>query len=779
MSAMELHITPSETGFQSQSAELRRDYLHVLSYGAFAILILATMRTAAWRDTPNLFHTWQVTLVLAVGLIITNALRVARPRLASWIFIGTLLITNVIEVILFPQGPALYFFVAIGVAASLLRSEHGAGITFALILGVMIGLAILLRDHLTFAQVFWPCCLVALVSVIAWLGTHQLYTVLQWEWHSTQQALTVAREAQNHRAELLRLNKELDGAYIRMARMNRMLILARQEAEEAKALKVQFANAVSHELRSPLNLIIGFSDMMVYSPEVYEQQTWSPRLKSHITQIYQSSQHLSQLIDDVLDMARIDAYRLSLSKQRTAVRDIIAETHEIVKSLFEARGLFLRMEIEPGLPDIMLDRTRIRQVLLNLLTNAVRFTEQGGVIVRVYRGKRANPVDGPTPSGLIISVQDTGIGIAQADLPKLFQVFCQLEGSYRWNRGTGLGLSISKQLVELHGGTIWAESTPNLGTTFSFQLPIGDDFLDGETSSASPSSLATEYSNEDVFWHQLEQKARRQRNVIVISDEQHARRMISTHLNTYDIAWLPTNTSDVDILRTAASVHPSACIYIGNTVDGFRPSQPLIEELAGLPFVTCALPGITQPPPIPALFDYLIKPVSRHKLAETIQRVEQALGERGIQTVVLVDDEAAIREFLELSLKSILGDHIRVIATERGHAALQAITQTRPDLVLVDLNLPDMDGLDVAQQIYEQYRGQMLVVAVSARDLRHEGYEVIPDFISCTRTKRFTQQEVAGMLNGLLDSLSPSAALSSRLSAAEAAEVEVGLQEHG
>jgi signal transduction histidine kinase/CheY-like chemotaxis protein len=728
----------SETEFAGQGTELRRDYLSVLLLGAGVVLIVLVLRSAAWRDAPGLFHTWQVALALGAGLAISSALKAHHPRLAGWVFVLTLIATNGLEALFFPHGPALYFFAVIGVVASLLRSERGTGLTFALILGAMSATAWLLRHELTFAEIAWPLLFSVVLSAVAWLGAHQLYTVLQWEWHSTQQALAAAREAQNHRAELMRLNIELDGAYIRLERMNRMLVLARKEAEDAKAVKVQFANAVSHELRSPINLIIGFSDMMVNAPETYDGQIWSPRLKHHLTQIYQSSQHLSQLIDDVLDMSRIDAYRLSLVKTRAPIAQVIAEAYEIVQSLFEARQLVLRVEVDESLPLVLYDHTRIRQVLLNLLTNAVRFTTEGGVTIRAQQAK----------DGVVISVCDTGIGIAQKDLPKLFQVFCQLEGAYRWNRGSGLGLSISKQLVELHGGRIWAESEIGKGTSFSFQLPIETD-LHTDLPQTSVSGLDA----QDQFWSNLERKARDRKTILAISDEPQTQRRLSTQLSVYDLVWLPAHATEADMLKAAASAHPSALIQVQGECADAAHSPQFLQQLSGVPVITCMLPGLSRPTLHPALSDYLTKPISRRKLADALARLETT--EHRIRCVVVVEDEAPMREFLVLTLKNILGNEVTILDTNLAQTALALVQQHTPDVVLLDLNLPDMDGLELAERIHAQHANSTVLIAITARDLHLEASAGAADVISCTRATRFTQREIEQMLNALLESFSP------------------------
>ena len=746
--------------FEDESRYLRSGYFEALLVMAGIILILPFLRAAGWRETPHIFYTWPMPAVLGLGLLIANSLRVNRPRLARWVFVLSLTASATLEVAHFPQGPALQFFPAIVIVAGLLMSDREALLAFGLPVLAIGALAWGMPDQITLDRAWWAFVLVAITAFASFLGTHQLYTVLRWEWESTQSALKATRDAQDHRAELMRLNKELEGAYQRLDRVNRMLVLARQEAEEARALKMQFANAVSHELRSPLNMIIGFSEMMVNSPQIYGAQPWSPRLKNHIQQIYQSAQHLSQLVDDVLDLARINAERLALIKERANLKDVIAEAVEIMRGLYEGRKLFLRVEVDPDLPAIPFDRIRIRQVMLNLLTNAVRFTEQGGVTVRVScsdkvtggqddkvtrrQGDKApspvtlSPSHLVTPSQIVVRVSDTGIGIPPEELPRLFQEFRQLDGAFfRWQRGSGLGLAISKQLIELHGGHIWADSVPGQGSAFSFSLPS-----DGAVHEpvASPATSA-----DEKFWSYWEQQARARKPVVAFAHNAHARRLLSTHLTTCDLTW----AADEDQLAQAArDTHPLAVVCATDGPDAFDLAVRSLDALGGTPLILCALPGLTRQALPPSIADYLVKPVSRQRLAESLDRLGVAF-----HGCLIVEDDPAMQEFLDTAIKT---SYPRC-ATWRALNAQQAwdvLDRAQPDVTLLDLNLPDADGLDLAVEMQARHPGVPIIV-ITARDYPAEPVRDEPDVFLCARQARFSQREIDKLLNGTLESLSP------------------------
>lgn len=722
-------MNPYSSGPHAEIEHLRREHLDLLLLTTAGIAWISGLRALQWAQ-PSLLYTWPVPVILVSGVILSYILRSRRLHFAIRIFTFSLMLANTLEISYFPHGLAPYSFSLIVVIAALLISERGALVATSFALIAMGLTARSLTPPIPWQELKNPMLLIVLTGFISWLGTRQLYTVLGWAWHSTRQAMKAAAEAQAHRAELARLNKELEGAYHRLERMNRMLILARQEAEEARMLKVQFANAVSHELRSPLNLIIGFSEMMVNAPEVYGPQPWPPRLKSHIQQIYQSSQHLSQLIDDVLDLARIDAYRLALNKEPASLAEVIAETVEIVRSLYEARQLHLRTEIPPNLPPIPLDRTRIRQVLLNLLTNALRFTEKGGVTIRVVR----------QPTEILIRVTDTGIGIAPEDLPRLFQEFRQLDGSfYRWQRGSGLGLAISKRLVELHGGRIWAESTPGQGSTFSFTLPLAP---------SATIERGDELIGEERYWSYLERKARERKSILVWADEPTARRLASAHLTSYDLIWASGDPSALIALDTS----PFAIVHITER-PGYEalPSNELLRQWPGIPWIVCSLPGLAGQPSPNGLTEYLVKPISRRRLAKALRD----LG-RDVRRVLVVEDEAPMREFLTTALATICPE-CRILEAENGRQALRLISELPPDVVLLDLVLPDMDGLELVERIHARTGGQVPIIAVTARDHPAEERPEAPDFIHCTRMGRFNQREMERLLNAILEALAPSA----------------------
>jgi PAS domain S-box-containing protein len=235
---------------------------------------------------------------------------------------------------------------------------------------------------------------------------------------------------------------------------------AQREADTANQAKSAFLANMSHELRTPLNAVIGFSELL-------EQQifgTLNDKQRTYVGNVLVSGRHLLQLVNDVLDISKVEAGRMDLAYERTPIASIVDVVRGVIGGLALKRGIRLEVALPPGLPDVFIDPGRIKQVLYNLISNAIKFTPKGGLVRLTARADARS---------LTVSVSDTGIGIARADLPRLFREFEQLaQPNGTRPEGTGLGLALSRRLVELHGGRVEVESELGRGSTFSVHLPL-------------------------------------------------------------------------------------------------------------------------------------------------------------------------------------------------------------------------------------------------------------------------------------------------------------------
>lgn len=295
-------------------------------------------------------------------------------------------------------------------------------------------------------------------------------------------------------------------------RAEESLILAKEEAERANRAKSEFISGISHELRTPLNAIIGFSKLMLnprVGPLNDDQQTY-------IQDIVQSAEHLLQLINDLLDLSKIEAGKLTLDLSAFSLAELLEQSLPIVHDKALQHDLKLRTEIAPevaALPAFVADKRKVKQIMYNLLSNAVKFTPAGGAItVRAVldKGTRKGSMRSrrtaypPGSDRVVISVRDTGIGISPEHQARVFGAFEQVDSSYaRRQQGSGLGLALAKRMVEMHGGRIWVESQLDQGSTFSFSLPVREDMaadLEGDVSAARAADKPTGNRQPEATW---------------------------------------------------------------------------------------------------------------------------------------------------------------------------------------------------------------------------------------------------------------------------------------
>ncbi|WP_374513732.1 PAS domain-containing sensor histidine kinase [Brevundimonas sp.] len=271
------------------------------------------------------------------------------------------------------------------------------------------------------------------------------------------------KEAERQRAtERLHVTiTELESREEELQQLARKYEVAMTRAEAANQAKSEFLANMSHELRTPLNAINGFSEIM--AGEMFGP-LGDPRYKGYAADILKSGQHLLSLINDILDMAKIEAGKMTLHYEPVSLREVVEDVARLMRGRIHEAGLNLVVDA-PDLPDVEADHRGLKQVLLNLVSNAVKFTPEGGDIVIA--------VSQPGPDRMRVAVTDTGIGIAPEDLARLARPFEQVEGQHsKTTQGTGLGLALTKSLVELHGGRLTMESEPGQGTTVSFDVPI-------------------------------------------------------------------------------------------------------------------------------------------------------------------------------------------------------------------------------------------------------------------------------------------------------------------
>jgi signal transduction histidine kinase/CheY-like chemotaxis protein len=593
------------------------------------------------------------------------------------------------------------------------------GVPIAGILVLVITLIALLLRLLALAPAFLPAAILAggiLVTAFGWNLSSSLSNALDAASYHYREARRLLDEARAHRAEISRMLKDRNQVNYQLERMNEMLTFARSQAEEARENRDRFMLAVSHELRSPLNFIIGFSDLMVNVPETYAPlQNWPAGLSDDIQEIYNSSRHLMRLINDILDMGKIEAGQMALYREKAQLEQIVADVRDMLGNAFEQKKIALRFEIPADLPPVFIDTTRIRQVLLNLLNNGLRFTEEGSVTLQVEK----------RPDHILVSVIDTGTGIAEEDLPKMFDEFRQV-GEENWRRraGTGLGLYISRQFVELHGGKMGVESQLGKGTRFFFTLPLDSTLHE----------IASLPATERSEGHPL---------ILLITSNAQDEASIRGALDGYV---LRTISDPQQAAQQTRKLFPRA-ILIPTDAGSIQPDQLPYD----LPVVRFSLPRPVERDP--GLVAHLVKPITRKILLETIR----SLGS-GVRRILVVDDDPAMIRFIQQSMRtgSIPPDQLTLLSAECGAQAEQVLDQSQVDALLLDLELPDIHGLELLKKL--QARPDLTdlpVIIISAQDRLQSATTASHNSLELALRRDLSMGELGNILKAVLESILP------------------------
>ncbi|MHB0874710.1 MAG: ATP-binding response regulator [Anaerolineae bacterium] len=516
------------------------------------------------------------------------------------------------------------------------------------------------------------------------LHTHDVRATLSQAWGYTDRASSLARELRAHQEEASRVNKALQLSNSLLKRSLNELAVAQKEAEEAREIKARFAANISHELRTPLNLIFGFSLMMHRSPEVYGDVRWTPELRMDVLEIFRASRHLLGMIDDILDLSRVDAQRLPLKLEPTDVALLIDEAAGTARGLLRGSKVELVLDLARSLPQVIVDRTRIRQVLLNLLNNAIRFTDTGHITVsaRAQEGE------------LEVAVSDTGIGIPAADLPGIFDEFAQGSGPISSGRGgAGLGLAVCRQFVQLHGGRITVTSRVGEGSTFLFTMPLP------QTGRAR--SRLTYYSPDG--WSPPLAKSGLDRSLVVLAPDDDTARLVSRGIEGYRVIPLTSIGPLRDIVE---SEHPAGLVLVKDSLGmpaaeagpqgpTILPTAEQVWEVTGRPdlgIVECEVPTESLARHHLEVSAYLTKPVQMEELAAAFKSVGLRTGK-----VLVVDDDPGFRSLLERFLR-VFDPRAEVHTCSGGAEGLRLLAVQRFELLVLDLAMPGMGGAQLLTQ---------------------------------------------------------------------------------
>jgi signal transduction histidine kinase/DNA-binding response OmpR family regulator len=585
------------------------------------------------------------------------------------------------------------------------------------------------------AELSLPLFMLLITTAGAWLSARRLFTALGWAFEMSTHAQRSAEEARDHRGELQRLLRSLDLAYTQLERTNQQLIFAQEAADQAYRFKSDFVANVSHELRTPLNLIVGFSEMMVMAPESYGGVELPRQYRGDLMAIYRSARHLLDLINDVLDLSQIEAGRMAVYKERTDLGEVVREAADIVRGLAEARRLRLELELPPDPLLLELDRIRIRQVLLNLLTNAMRYTDAGWVRVAVEmeHGK------------ILVTVADSGRGIAAEKLPRAFEAFDRLDEE-QLREGTGLGLAVSKKFVELHDGHMWIESQVGAGTTVSFTLPLPNG-----AGALPPAPLR--------LTQPLPVRTPRPL-ILVLHDDLRALTLLRRHVSECDFVLAETPEQVTELLQTTL---PNAVLMDAAWAARRPHFAATMTTAAQAPVLTCPLPSVHHLGTLMGATDYLPKPVTRADLAAALARLPQAP-----RLALVVDDDPHVVRLIGRMLSAI-DPTLRVLETYSGEEALAVAQAQRPDVIFLDLVMPQVSGYNLIDAVAaDPNLAATALVVVSVRSVEEES-AAIGGELRLEHQAGFTLTELLQALRALLASVTQPGAVSPASAAARLA----------
>ncbi|MEK7992069.1 MAG: response regulator, partial [Thiotrichaceae bacterium] len=501
--------------------------------------------------------------------------------------------------------------------------------------------------------------------------------------------------------------------------------------ENANRSKSQFLANMSHELRTPLNAIIGYSELLQEEAEDLELK--QDYFTSDLKKIHSAGEHLLGLINDILDLSKIEAGKMELELESFAVEEMFNNTVSTVQPLAEKNNNELHLEIIGNLGHVFMDSTKLRQIILNLLSNALKFTEHGTVILQVTRCLDA---DGEWLSFCVI---DEGIGMTEQQQEKLFHPFTQADASTtRRYGGTGLGLTISKEFIEMMGGQIRMLSEFGYGSTFSIRIPC---YV------VIPAKLD--------FVHQ---KAKKQGIILVIDDDESILHLFKDYLTELGYAVALAKNGE-EGFRLADKLRPDAIlldIYMPEPYNGWWVLDKLKQNslLADIPVITISGSETSEVESLSlGAIGYLSKPVQASQLSDILAK-HRITDNKQNPLVMIVEDNEICRETTSEMLNKA---DWRVFKAENGQVALEHLAKKQPDLILLDLNMPVMNGFQFLEQLQKNaYWSKIPIVVLTSQELTNaeKNFLKINTQAVFDKSEQNIQNLLQG-LHGLLDKVLP------------------------
>jgi PAS domain S-box-containing protein len=470
-----------------------------------------------------------------------------------------------------------------------------------------------------------------------------------------------------------------------------------QKTLEASDTLKKFLAMFSHELRSPLNSIIGFSELLASPADELPTET----VKEFMKNINVSGKHLQQIINDILDLSKIEAGKMDLHIASYPVSYFKESVERLLAVPLREKEANLAFDLTPEIDELVVDQTRFKQILVNLVSNAVKFSHPHGTVT--IASKRV-------ANDLQFSVKDEGLGIREEDLPGLFKPFRQAQSNREKNReGIGLGLAITKKLVELHGGSIWVDSIWGQGTTVSFRLPMIVDATHEHIAQAGMLLDALRRENKPT-------DAQQKPLALIVEDSPQASELLKMYIESAGYR-VEVAANGIDAVDMAKRLHPSVI-----TLDLLLPMKDgwqVLKELKRHPLckhIPVIVVSIIDEKNLGfslGAVDYFVKPVNRDDLVQALDKVHLVEHPDGRKpTVLVIDDDRAATDLIQIILQN---EGYNVLKAFHGKDGLEIAARENPDLIILDLIMPETSGFNVAYQLKQipATRGIPIIILTS------------------------------------------------------------------